>query len=274
MCSVRASVATLTVAYPRVLTCACILPILLGAIGHLEVSHLITALVGAASYLLIYALQAEIPRPLSSKEPKDEGSPHRQWRPGLASASELHSHCQMPEEEEKAQSCRCMRSRCSALRAQTAGQLPTLPTGCTTLVLWHIPKSYTPDMLTARFQDCGYKLDIDFLFLPIDFKKSEQHNVGYAIINFRTMDACRRFTLEFHLASCAEKLPGSKGRNVCEVSAARHQGLNDNIRQLQASSAVASLARRPEWLPRLFDAQGRPYLPSGLRRSSENHRIL
>jgi len=273
-----------------------VLALAFGARARAEVSYLIIALAGAASYLLLRLLmQAEIRVPphggkeaegecLGASEPStgtglasDLGQqplglaeahdlPHRRasspWRPCLASVSEqLPGQPGREPEEDSSEAFRPSRSRCSAVSAQTAGQLPALPAGCTTVALRGIPRKYTPDALTARLHDCGYQLDVDLLFLPLDIKKAEQQNVGYAIINFRTVDACQRFALEFHLAHCSEKLPGFKSSRACEVSTAPHQGLRRNVELIQASPAAALLRQRPEWLPRLFDTQGRLQQP-------------
>jgi len=130
-----------------------------------------------------------------------------------------------------------------------------LPEGCTTLMLRNIPNKYTMDLLVEQLhKGNGYKGELDFLYLPIDFKN--KCNVGYAFLNFRSESASSRFAEEYHLANSWEKLPGFQSKKVCEVSAARFQGCTENVRRLQQSPVMAQLAGKAEWLPRLFNEKG------------------
>jgi len=123
-------------------------------------------------------------------------------------------------------------------------------------MLRNIPNKYTADMLVSRLFSCGFRGYIDFLYLPIDFKN--RCNVGYAFVSFRDPAACISFTSQFHEANSAEKLPGFNSKKVCQVSPARYQGCEENVRRLQASPVMTELIRNPEWLPRLFDEMGEP----------------
>jgi len=129
-----------------------------------------------------------------------------------------------------------------------------LPPGTTTAMLRNIPNKYTQAGLVERLQEAGFRRELDFIYLPIDFKN--KCNVGYAFMNFRTAEACAQFAAEFHGSNSREKLPGFNSKKVCEVSAARFQGCDENIRRLQASSVMAELLANPDWLPQLFDING------------------
>jgi len=126
--------------------------------------------------------------------------------------------------------------------------------GSTTAMLRNIPNKYTQTALVQRLHDAGYRSQLDFIYLPIDFKN--KCNVGYAFVNFRTAEACARFASEYHLHNSRDKLPGYNSKKVCEVSAARFQGCEENVRRLQASSVLDELVANPEWLPKLFDENG------------------
>jgi len=130
-----------------------------------------------------------------------------------------------------------------------------LPKGCTTVMLRNIPNKYSREKLAAQLQTDGFGRDVDFIYLPIDFRN--KCNVGYAFLNFRTPKACHRFAGEYHRRDATEKLPGFKSRKICEVSEARCQGRQENIRRLQGSQVMQQLADRPEWLPLLFDTNGK-----------------
>lgn len=129
-----------------------------------------------------------------------------------------------------------------------------LSPGTTTAMLRNIPNKYTQNGVVERLHMSGFKGDLDFIYLPIDFKN--KCNVGYAFVNFRTAEACARFASEYHHCNSREKLPGYNSKKICEVSEARFQGRAENIRRLQASSVMAELVANPEWLPKLFNENG------------------
>lgn len=129
-----------------------------------------------------------------------------------------------------------------------------LPGDCTTVMLRNIPNKYSRERLAAVLKEDGFGSDVDFLYLPIDFRN--KCNVGYAFLSFRTAQACARFTAEYHHRNATDKLPGFKSKKVCEVSEARCQGREENVRRLQASQVMQQLLDRPDWLPLLFDADG------------------
>lgn len=127
--------------------------------------------------------------------------------------------------------------------------------GYTTAMLRNLPNKYMRDKLVSRLNSCGYKGDIDFLYLPIDFRN--KCNVGYCFLNFRTSKALARFRDEFHGQQSGEKLPGFNSKKVLEVSPARVQGLHPNIVRLQGSPIMARASIDKEWLPILLDPTGK-----------------
>mmetsp|Transcript_8732 Transcript_8732/g.31156 ORF Transcript_8732/g.31156 Transcript_8732/m.31156 type:complete len:366 (-) Transcript_8732:472-1569(-) len=131
-----------------------------------------------------------------------------------------------------------------------------LPAGTTTAMLRNIPNKYTQDALLKRLQDGGYGNSVDFIYVPIDFKN--RCNFGYAFLNFRTAQACGRFAAEFHGSESRLKLPGFQSRKICEVSPARHQGLDENVRRLRDSAVMAELVslNKPDWMPKIFGKSG------------------
>jgi hypothetical protein len=146
------------------------------------------------------------------------------------------------------------RGRAATWSAEEPKKSP-LPPGTTTAMFRNIPNKYTQSGLVERLHEDGYLGQLDFIYLPIDFKN--KCNVGYAFVNFRTAEACARFAGEYHLCNSRDKLPGFNSKKVCEVSAARFQGCDENVRRLQASSVMAELMANPEWLPQLFDENGK-----------------
>lgn len=124
--------------------------------------------------------------------------------------------------------------------------------GCTTAMLRNIPNKYDRDRLVEQLHKQGFKHDIDFLYLPIDFKN--KCNVGYVFLNFKSTAGCMRFAKKFDGANALQLLPGYNSSKVCEVSPARVQGRDANVRRLQSSPLMSQLINRPDWLPILFEA--------------------
>lgn len=134
---------------------------------------------------------------------------------------------------------------------------PWLPENCTTAMLKNIPNKYMRDRLIQKLNEDGFRGDIDFVYVPIDFRN--KCNVGYAFINFRTSEACSRFAARFHNVDSHEKLPGFNSKKVLEVAPARVQGLELNVQRLQNSPVMHQIFGQPEadaWLPVLLDETG------------------
>jgi len=128
-----------------------------------------------------------------------------------------------------------------------------LPKGTTTVMLRNIPNKYTRQML-IRVLNENFNGMYDFMYLPIDFKN--KCNVGYGFLNMRTPEMCAQLATYFHGVDVRRCLPGFNSKKICEVTPARVQGLQDNVRRLQNSPVMAQLKGHPEWLPVLFGADG------------------
>jgi len=125
--------------------------------------------------------------------------------------------------------------------------------GCTTVMLRNVPNKYSREMLVKQLNK-EFIGRFDFLYLPIDFKN--KCNVGYGFINFRTPAFCADFVSQFHGVDVRKCLPGLNSKKVVEVTAARVQGLVENVRRLKNSPVMNQLADHPEWMPLLFDEYG------------------
>jgi hypothetical protein len=127
------------------------------------------------------------------------------------------------------------------------------PVTFTTVMLRNIPNKYTREMLVKQLEQ-EWKGEFDFVYLPIDFKN--RCNVGYAFINFRSIEACEAFVIKFNGVEVHTCLPGLNSRKVTEVTPARVQGFEDNVQRLRNSPVMRELAHHPEWMPLIFDECG------------------
>lgn len=127
------------------------------------------------------------------------------------------------------------------------------PVNFTTVMFRNIPNKYTREMLVKQLEQ-DLKGHFDFVYLPIDFKN--QCNVGYAFINFRSIEACGIFMQNFNGVEVRKCLPGLNSRKVTEVTPARVQGFEDNVQRLRNSPVMRELAHHPEWMPLIFDENG------------------
>jgi hypothetical protein len=127
------------------------------------------------------------------------------------------------------------------------------PVTFTTVMLRNIPNKYTREMLVKQLEQ-EWKGEFDFVYLPIDFKN--RCNVGYAFINFRSIEACEAFVIKFNGVEVHTCLPGLNSRKVTEVTPARVQGFEDNVQRLRNSPVMRELAHHPEWMPLIFDEYG------------------
>lgn len=149
------------------------------------------------------------------------------------------------------------RCRCPALRAQTGGQSPVLAEECTTIILSHIPKNCTPDNLLSSLHEHGYFGEVDFIYVPIDFKRGDC-SLGFAVLNFLMSRTCLQFAAEFHMANVSDLISDAEARKPAflEVASARLQGSKENIRHLQKSRVLSWLMPHPAWLPRTVGGGG------------------
>jgi hypothetical protein len=128
-------------------------------------------------------------------------------------------------------------------------------------MLRNLPNKYTRDRLLDQLHAGGFQGEIDFLYLPIDFKN--KCNVGYAFLNFRSWEACARFFASYHNMDSREMLPGFNSKKVLQISPARVQGLAPNVQRLRSSQVMRQIIDRPDWMPVLLDEWGRhlPFYP-------------
>lgn len=125
----------------------------------------------------------------------------------------------------------------------------------TTIMLRNIPNKYTRQMLIDQLHRAGFKGDIDYMYLPTDF--ANRCNVGYCFVNFRTAMARQRFNSSFDGVAAQSCLPGFNSYKVCQVTRAKWQGREENVRRLRSGpELMAQLAAHPEWLPLLLDEEG------------------
>jgi len=123
----------------------------------------------------------------------------------------------------------------------------------TTVMFRNIPNKYTREMLVKQLEE-DMRGQFDFVYLPIDFKN--KCNVGYAFINFRTVDACDSFVNRFNGMEVRKCLPGLNSRKVTEVTPARVQGFDENVQRLRNSPVMRELLHKPEWMPLIFGHDG------------------
>lgn len=123
----------------------------------------------------------------------------------------------------------------------------------TTVMLRNIPNKYTREMLIKQLT-ASFGGEFDFMYLPIDFKN--KCNVGYSFINFRNQAACERFVSQFNGVDVRKCLPGLNSKKVVEVTPARVQGLQENVRRLRNSPVMNQLQDHPEWMPLIFNEDG------------------
>mmetsp|Transcript_6831 Transcript_6831/g.15423 ORF Transcript_6831/g.15423 Transcript_6831/m.15423 type:complete len:338 (+) Transcript_6831:110-1123(+) len=120
-----------------------------------------------------------------------------------------------------------------------------------TLMVRHIPQSYTQTMLLAEIESKGFPRGgaIDFFYLPIDFRK--EVSVGYCFLNLTSPALATRFREVFD-----QTVPASPGdHKPLEVCSARLQGLQANVEHFR-NSAVMLESIAVEHKPALFDARG------------------
>jgi len=125
----------------------------------------------------------------------------------------------------------------------------------TTIMLRNIPNKYSRQMLIDQLHSAGFQGQIDYLYLPIDF--ANRCNVGYCFINFRTSQARQHFNSMFDNVAAQSCLPGFNSYKVCQVTKAKWQGRDENVRRIRSGpELMQQLAGHPDWLPVLLDEQG------------------
>ena len=109
------------------------------------------------------------------------------------------------------------------------------PVNYTTVMLRNFPNKYKREMLVKQLSQ-DFRGEFYFVYLPIDFKN--RCNVGYGFINFCTEDACDRLVTSFNGVDVRKCLPGLNSRKVAEVTPARVQDLEENVRRLRNSPVM------------------------------------
>jgi len=121
-----------------------------------------------------------------------------------------------------------------------------------TVMLRHLPNKYSRQMLQDRLDALGFKDEYDLLYLPIDSRN--KCNIGYAFVNFRTNDGVTKCFREFQGVESTKCLPGYNSNKIVEVTPARVQGLEANVRHMQTSAVVQQLQDKPDWMPIVLDS--------------------
>lgn len=140
-----------------------------------------------------------------------------------------------------------------AAAASAAVKEQVKDTNCTTVMLRNIPNKYSRDMLVQQLNE-DFRGEFDFVYLPIDFKNG--CNVGYGFINFRTPELCGNFVGLFDGVDVRKCLPGLNSRKVVQVTLARVQGLEENVRRLRSSPVMHELVHHEDWMPLILDENG------------------
>eukprot|EP00434_Breviolum_minutum_P022104 symbB.v1.2.019515.t1/scaffold1454.1/size117754/1 len=108
-------------------------------------------------------------------------------------------------------------------------------------------------------------------YLPIDF--ANRCNVGYCFINFRTSHARQQFSSKFDGVQAQQCLPGFNSYKVCQVTKAKWQGRDENVRRIRSGPElmqqlvqILQLVLAPNlkssWKPVSPDAPVRPLEPA------------
>jgi len=124
----------------------------------------------------------------------------------------------------------------------------------TTMMLRNIPNQYTRDLLWEKLDSAGFPGQVDFLYLPIDFRSDR--NFGYAFINFRTPEAAQAFAKTFNGADVRKCLPGFSCKKVCKVQPAAVQGWAANMEKLRSRGNAQIFAGHERWQPVFLDDTG------------------
>mmetsp|Transcript_117746 Transcript_117746/g.329729 ORF Transcript_117746/g.329729 Transcript_117746/m.329729 type:complete len:257 (-) Transcript_117746:112-882(-) len=104
----------------------------------------------------------------------------------------------------------------------------------TTVMMRNVPDVFSRSDLLALLSQEGYRAQIDFLYLPIDFRTGS--NAGFAFVNLTSPDAAKKFCAHFARFSRW----GVPAQKRCNVSWARddQQGRSANIERYRNSSVM------------------------------------
>mmetsp|Transcript_51454 Transcript_51454/g.110198 ORF Transcript_51454/g.110198 Transcript_51454/m.110198 type:complete len:658 (+) Transcript_51454:41-2014(+) len=117
-----------------------------------------------------------------------------------------------------------------------------------TIMVRNVPIKFTQRMLLDIWNKGKYAGHFNLFYLPTDFRS--RRNLGYCFLNFTSNEAADNFRVEYQ----GYKLGGALSRGSSkglQVSCARLQGFEANIRRLRMS-AVAAKGVSPEFQPMVF----------------------
>jgi hypothetical protein len=102
----------------------------------------------------------------------------------------------------------------------------------TTVMIRNIPNNVTRADLLDRLASHGFQFSIDFVYLPMDFKR--EANLGYAFVNLLTNEVADRFYFSFNGFSDW----GFASNKVSEVSWGSMHGLDAHIERYRNSPVM------------------------------------
>mmetsp|Transcript_44829 Transcript_44829/g.118386 ORF Transcript_44829/g.118386 Transcript_44829/m.118386 type:complete len:660 (+) Transcript_44829:49-2028(+) len=117
-----------------------------------------------------------------------------------------------------------------------------------TIMVRNVPIKFTQRMLLDIWNKGKYAGHFNLFYLPTDFRS--RRNLGYCFLNFTSNEMADSFRIEYQ----GYKLGGALSRGSSkglQVSCARLQGFEANIRRLRMS-AVAAKGVAPEFQPMVF----------------------
>lgn len=102
--------------------------------------------------------------------------------------------------------------------------------GCTTLMVRHVPTRFTQSKFAKEVDSCGFKGRYDFLYLPSEHRL--RANRGFAFINFVSATDADAFYKEFQ----GGQFPSFESECDLEILPADLQGYEENVTKYLASS--------------------------------------
>jgi len=165
--------------------------------------------------------------------------------------------------------------------ADSVGLLATPYSGRTTLMLRNIPNRFTRDELVKVISlKMGIAGSFDFFYLPTDFRS--KCNFGYAFINLSRGVYVDKFFGLFNGVNLNGFVgDGGRDRKICQVTFARVQGLEANVRRLLNSPIMgaanvlgASQEEIDASMPILFDSVSGEPIPLPKPNAEVLHSIM
>jgi len=125
-----------------------------------------------------------------------------------------------------------------------------------TLMLRNIPVTYDRDQLLTDLESRGFRLCMDFFYLPIDFQTG--NNVGYAFVNLNSETEVDRFRKTYH----GIQLSADRSNKICAVCDAQKQGLHQNVEHYRNSPVMGM---EEKYQPMMFENGIRQPFPGPTR---------